>query len=60
MNINVPQPSGEVLIALRLKDQLKQRCGLNFIMENDPCFKIVTEILQGFIIMETTESKNYI
>lgn len=49
----MPQPDGQVLIALRLKTQLEKHFGLHLGTDTRP-MDIVHEILQGFTILETT------
>lgn len=50
--MNIPQPAGEVLIALRLKAELEKHFGLYLVTGNDPCFEITHEILNGFLLVE--------
>ena len=59
-DIKIPQPQGEILIALRLKNQLKERFGFDIdSTQLSMGMEITHEILKGFVIMETTETEKY-
>lgn len=58
--MKIPQPTGELLIALRLKEQMRLHFGIGIdAIEFNMGLQITRQILQGFIVLQTSEQESY-